>query len=259
MLLTNLILVLLLLFEGVLQDRAPENPNTSEGSTAFGVDQHGNPVKDPTKNVLDLVNASARRADDLRLADLRYLELVIKRIDDLRLAEAARVNEQLAIRASYEERLTKAEADRINAIRAVDVNAVAVASQRQSDQAAVLATQVTQTAETLRALVATTANTSNLATSAANAALSDRITALEQKQYVGQGRQAYTDPQMVEMAAKMETLLRAQNASTGRSEGYGNLWVWFVAGAGILIGVLPYLRGTVRPRLTEQAGVPNKK
>lgn len=214
--------------------------------TGLPVDGSGFLADDPTRNVLSLVDAAVKRHDDLRLADLRYLELVIKRSDDLRMFESTRVSELLSMRADYEERLTLAEAKRIDAIRAVDVNAVAVASQRASDQATVLATQVTQTAETLRALVATTASTNNQAQTSANATLSDRITALEQKQYVGQGRQAYTDPQMIAMVDKLDVLARAQTASAGKSEGYGNLWVWVVAGASVFFGVLPYLKNMLR-------------
>lgn len=106
-------------------------------------------VRDPTQNVMKLVEAASRRIDDLIVAGFRRIDelrsMDSRRADELREAESRRVNEQLTLRADYEERLRNAEAKRIDAIRAVDVNAVAVASQRASDQATVLACVAAET------------------------------------------------------------------------------------------------------------------
>ena len=72
----------------------------------LGVDYQGNPVVDPTKNVLDLVAAAIKRQDDLREAESRH------------------VREIAGLRAEYTAELRKAETARIDAIRAVDVGAV---------------------------------------------------------------------------------------------------------------------------------------
>lgn len=79
---------------------------------------------DPTQNVKELVALEMRRQDDLRDAEAR-------RVDDL-----------MELRADYDAQLRIAEAKRIDAIRAVDVNAVSVASERANQQASVLANQV---------------------------------------------------------------------------------------------------------------------
>src|ERR1035437_5398164 len=132
--------------------------------------EHTRPVQkgpngqvDPTANVLALGEAAVQRINDLqdaatlRIESLR--ELDNKRIDDLRIAEARRLDEQAALRELYHDKLSLAESKRIDAIRAVDVNNVSVASERAAAQATVLANQVTISADALRALVASTATT----------------------------------------------------------------------------------------------------
>jgi hypothetical protein len=219
-----------------------EHPDHS----GLGVDRSGNPVVDPTKNVLDLTNAATKRIDDLRATDSKYIELAIKRLDDLRAieslridqlrqAESLRIKEQLEIRADYSQRLELAEAKRIDAIRAVDVSAVAVASQRASDQALVLAAQVATSAEALRALVATTAATVAQSQQQLSATLTTRLTSLEQAQYEGKGKQTYTDPQLIELVAEMKALRALQSNTTGKSEGSSALWGYLVGGVGLLI------------------------
>jgi len=149
--------------------------------TGIGVDATGGPVIDPTANVISLTEAAVKRLDDLRDAESR-------RVNELREAESRRIDEQAALRAEYADKLAVAEAKRIDAIRAVDVNAVAVASQRQSDQATVLANQVVQSAEALRSLVATTAAAQQQASQQITGALSDRISQLEKSSYEGAGK-----------------------------------------------------------------------
>jgi len=95
-------------------------------------DASGIPVLDPTKNVLDLVDAAIKRQDDLRAAESRH------------------VREVASLRAEYQAELRQAETARLNAIRAVDVSAVQRAAEVQSDAAATLAAQVVASAEAMR-------------------------------------------------------------------------------------------------------------
>lgn len=205
------------------------SPNRPTPSNGISVDAAGNRAFDPSENVKALNEAANKRQDDLREANNRLMQAKLDGLDDLvklraqhddavRAAESRRVNEQLTLRSYYEERLGQAEAKRIDAIRAVDVNAVAVASQRASDQATVLATQVAQSAEALRGLVASTANTNAQAQQTANTTLSTRITTLEQAQYEGKGKQSFADPQMAELMAEMK-LMRGT-----KSEGISATW-----------------------------------
>jgi hypothetical protein len=79
---------------------------------------------DPTKNVLDLVHAETKRQDDLRKMESKSLRRELKNFKKYSLA------------------LDKAESKRINAIRAVDVGAVAVANAAAENRATTLAGQV---------------------------------------------------------------------------------------------------------------------
>lgn len=184
------------------------------------IDSHGGPVADPTANVLSLVEAAVKRLDDLRVAEMR-------RVDDL-----------AALRESHSKELALAEAKRIDAIRAVDVNAVAVASERATQQASVLATQVTASADALRALVAQTATTMATASEKFSAQLTERLALIERAQYEGKGRQGVTDPQMEKLTELVAVLAKNQAAGTGKGEGIGVAWV-------ALLGVVAMMSGLV--------------
>ena|ERR1035437_4146348 len=121
----------------------------------------------------------------MKLRKLLDAELI--RIDDNIKLEMKRIDEQMNVRADYNIQLGVAEAKRIDAIRAVDVNAVSVASERANAQAAVLATQVATSAEALRALVAATAATQATQLGTLTTQLTDRLTALEKSQYESKG------------------------------------------------------------------------
>lgn len=182
---------------------------------------------DPTANVLSLVEAANKRQDDLRLAEGR-------RIDDL-----------AVLRADHAKELAAAEAKRIDAIRAVDVNAVAVASGRAADQATVLATQFTQSAEALRTLVATTATTLAAQQQAAQSQVMERLTALERSQYEGQGKRSLEDPRMAELLDEVKRLSAARVSGSGEQTGRGVVWGYIfaaVAMAASLVAIIEMIR-----------------
>lgn len=134
-----------------------------------GVDAAGNPLPDPTRNVLDLVEAA------------------IKRQDDLRALESAALRREVELRAGYDARLRDAETARIDAIRAVDVGAVNRAAEVSNQQATTLAAQVAASAETLRTQVAAAATASNIALAAALDPIQKAIDDLRRAQYEAQG------------------------------------------------------------------------
>jgi len=105
----------------------------------------------------------------------------------------------MVLRASYDEKLRDLEAKRIDAIRAVDVAAVATERERSNQTATVLANQVSSSAETLRNLVASTA--AAVATNLQNVAnqLADRLSLLEKSQYQIGGRDQQRDVAKVDM------------------------------------------------------------
>lgn len=118
---------------------------------------------DPTRNVLDLVEAAVRRLDDIAELRAEY---------DIRIS---------ALHDRYEDKLQRKEAERIDAIRAVDVSNV----QRAAD---VVATQ----AETLRKQVTDTATAFAVSLSAALQPILKDIADLRQVQYETAGGKAQT-------------------------------------------------------------------
>lgn len=137
-------------------------------------------TKDPTENVMKLVAETITRLDDLRKAESQ-------RIDQQLASEFMRINDAMSLRAEFSEKLSVAEAKRLDAIRAVDVNAVSIANDRATGQAVILANQVATSAETLRSLVATTAAAQATTLSSLTTQLTDRITLLEKNQYEKKG------------------------------------------------------------------------
>lgn len=224
----------------------------SENRPGIAVDARGGAVVDPTRNVLDLVEAAVTRLDDLRMADRLRLEQVrsadLLRVNDLRdaarqrqndlsAAENRRIDEQATLHAAFQEKLAQAETKRIDAIRAVDVAAVATASERAAQQANVLQTQVATSAETLRALVATTAAQVATQLQQLTSQLTERISSLEKVQYESTGRSRVADPQLDTLMTEMRNVVQAQNNSVGKSEGYGKLIGWGLAAAVILFEI----------------------
>jgi cobalamin biosynthesis Mg chelatase CobN len=145
-----------------------------QGNPGLGVDAQGNPVVDPTQNVLNLVAAAIQRQDDLRAAESRH------------------VREIAGLRAEYAMELRDAETQRINAIRQVDVEAVQRAAEVQATQATALAKQVTDAAEANRAAVAAAAAASSTALAAALEPIQKDIQELRKAQYEAAGVKAQT-------------------------------------------------------------------
>jgi hypothetical protein len=185
------------------------------------------PLIDPTANVLEHEKQAVKRIDDLLAAKIRRITEVtnieIKRLDDLRFAESRRVDEEAAMRENFAEKLRDAEAKRIDAIRAVDVNAVAVASERASAQASVLATQVIQSADALRTLVATTASTMAQQQDQSSRQFNDRLAQLEKAQYENKGKSGIADPQLLDLASEVKALRLSGAGRTGEGKGMSNI------------------------------------
>jgi cobalamin biosynthesis Mg chelatase CobN len=136
--------------------------------------------RDPSDNVLDLVNAAIARVDDLREAETRHQTEIAQLLVD-------RV-----------EAMMKAESNRIDAIRAVDVDAVQKASMAATAQAATLAAQVAQAAEAMRTQVGATATAATVALAAALEPIIKDVAELRRAQYEAQGQKT----QIVETQAK---------------------------------------------------------
>ena len=173
-----------------------ENAEVTPGP---GVDRFGRPVVDPTENVLQLVAAAIQRQDDLRAAEARHLrEIEAMRAESLR-NERAHLRELAEQRAEYDNRLHKAEANRIDAIRAVDVTAVQQTAAAAETRATALAAVVTASAEALRNQVSEVRQASDLTLAQALAPISEAISDLRRAQYQAQGEKT----QVVEQRAQV--------------------------------------------------------
>jgi hypothetical protein len=126
-------------------------------------------IIDPTLNVIALVTAT------------------IKRIDDLREAESKRVNELLQVRDQHYEDLRIAETRRVDAVRATDVAAVAVANERAVQQAQTLATSVATSHDAVLLRISTMQEVNAKQITQLGQQLTDRISSLEKNQYVKAG------------------------------------------------------------------------
>jgi hypothetical protein len=205
------------------------------GPDGLGVDAQGNPVRDPTKNVLDLVEAAIQRQDDLRDVETRHArevaEIRAECARELRISETKRIDAVARVRASYEDKLRKAETARIDAIRAVDVAAVQRAADVQSEAAQALATQVQTSAEAMRAQVAATAGASATALASALQPIQTRLDDLTRAQYEAKGQKA----QVVETS----------EATAGRRSGQGLVVGIAVGAATLFLGLLGVIAALV--------------
>ena len=157
-------------------------PATRRTSPAVGtgVDAQGNPVVDPTKNVLDLVRAESLRQDGLREMEAHYL----RKLAEL---ESGHLREIAELREYYNQKLRQSETDRIDAIRGVDVDAVQRAAEVQAAAQQTLATQVATSAEALRNQVSATASVTAAGWATALEPMQRRIDDLTRAQYEAQG------------------------------------------------------------------------
>jgi len=157
---------------------------TMHGGSGLGVDAEGGPVIDPTRNVLDLVEAANNRQDDLRAANNLYLEA----------------------RLQAQENIAKLHVEYAKEIRAAATAATAA-----------LATTTTNSAEVLRSALTQTAQTIAGQTSATVSTINDRLNFVERSLAEGRGKQAVADPMMSELVAEMRELTRQRASESGKT------------------------------------------
>src|ERR1035437_7415708 len=150
----------------------------------------------------DNTNGSTKRLDERIDALANQIEAIAQRIDA-----------ELKLRSEHAGQLSIAEAKRIDAIRSVDIPAVAMANERAVASAVVLAAQVASSAETLRTLVAQTAQTVAGQLATMSSAINDRISALEKTQYT----------------------------SSGKDTGGKDVWGYIVAGIAVLVAMASFI------------------
>lgn len=208
----------------------------------IAVDSFGGAVVDPTKNVLDLVDMSVTRLNDLREAERRFNDAKIdhtKEIVELR-AECAdemrKADKEMAqMRETHANTIRGLDADRLEKIRQVDVLAGNTAADRALVAIQTLATVTAQSAETLRAMVASTATTIATQLDQRMSAVTERIAAVEKSIYTGQGKSAVSDPAMIDMIAEIKRVAAMQTVVAGQGEGKHAMWGYVVGAAGFVL------------------------
>jgi hypothetical protein len=153
----------------------------TNGAPGPAVDARGRIVDDPTLNVIANLETAVKRLDDLREADNKFQDSSIDHVKEL-----------ATLRAEYEDKLRLAESRRIDAIRAVDVAAVASSARDAAVVAATLATQVTTSADTLRNQVELTKTAAAGALTTALEPIQKDIADLRRVQYEQAGQKAGT-------------------------------------------------------------------
>jgi hypothetical protein len=186
---------------------------------------------DPSKNVLDLVNAAVKRQDDLREQARSYQKI----IDEIR---AERDKE----RADHAKEIRLADSGLYAAIRTVDREDVAKTAASAQTAISTLAKQTTDLASTLQKTLGDTAIAVEQRQSAFASEMSKRISALELQASERQGNQAVAAPIQLEMKETLNRLAAAQQANVGKSEGISNVWTVGVAAAALLMTMVVFWR-----------------
>jgi hypothetical protein len=152
------------------------------------------PVIDPTANVLGLVAAANLRQDDLRQAEAKRLDEIHELTNiyehELRKVRAEAAADLSAAESRRIDALAVAESRRLDAVLAEQKNAVALANEKNAAAASALATQVVASAEALRTQVATTAAANAALIAELRTTMDKRLTEVERKQYEAAGQAA---------------------------------------------------------------------
>lgn len=185
----------------------------------------------------ELRNAEMHRLDELRSAEANRLDgrfdKEMDHVAQINASERRRVDDIVTLRADFNNQLREAEAKRIDAIRAVDVAAVAVAAERAAQQASVLASQVSGSAETLRTLVATTATAAAEQLRQLSQSFTERLAALEKAQYESRGSIEGSP-----LVARLSMLEAARSTVEGSGKGMRDVYGWIVGAVGVIAAVV---------------------
>lgn len=174
---------------------------------------------DPSKNVLDLVDAAVRRIDDLHNAEAIWADKLrnsdLARLDQLRTAEIRRVDELMLLNTAFGDKLAKA----LDAANEKAAQRAGVLAQHQAVAASLAAQTSAQFTEQVRSL---------------DKALTDRLMSLERSQYESKGRSALSDPLLEQLSAQMRQIAAGQLTTQGQKEGLSTAGVMLAGGVGLI-------------------------
>jgi len=154
------------------------------------------PLIDPTRNVMDLVLIHTKRLDDLRSAEARRMDDILRLRDTIRAAELERVTSEMALRTLHANEMAAKEKERLDAIREIDGNNLTAAVERAAVQAQQLAKAVELQADNRR-----------LALSDLTSHMDARLGKIETFQNEIRGRQGLSTPLVAVLAAVVGAFL----------------------------------------------------
>lgn len=191
-------------------------------------------IIDPTKNVIDLVNAESAKRDALRTSDMELFNNKVSYIDDLRKADTLRqdnlrseldrrLTDQNTQRDAFDVRLENLKVDfakQIEAVKSDFGKQIAEILAAQSDKsAALLANQVDKFATVF----------------------GDRLALVEKNQYVTGGASAARDPaldrKLDDIATVMSKLQSGGNKQEGSAATQSQMISWIIAAAAVAYAV----------------------
>jgi len=214
----------------------------------IGVDAQGGGVIDPTANVISLTEAANKRQDDLREMHNQLIHSEVRRLEQLVELRAEHADKVTRLHQEHDREIHRAEQDRLNSIRLIDVGTARVEADRAQRAIDTLATTNKTDAENLRNALNTTASTMAKQTSDMADALqkqttsslneiTTRIAALEKSSYEGVGRQRVADPMISELLAEVKSLRESRAGGAAKTEGAHAIW-GYVFGAIGMAGVV---------------------
>lgn len=197
--------------------RQPNRGLGSGQSEGPATDRHNDPVADPSVNVLDLFAAGNRRQDDLRdaakeLSDCKHNHQKELMRNARETAKCSATKDRV-----HQKEMRKAEAGRLDAIRRVDRED---ANKRAADAQTAIATLAKGTSDAAEALRQQVASVEKAVTSqriSDTAEITKRVGALELAGSEGRGKQAVTDPAMLELVTEVKNLARAASEDKGKT------------------------------------------
>jgi hypothetical protein len=254
--------------------KSPATPPTpvmsvSTPSAGLAVDRNGGPTIDPTENVKALTSAGLGRQDDLRNIVVQLIQAkmdAVKEIGELKyqhslamlLAAQNQLESEVKLRAELAKDNAEAEKQRLNAIRAVDVQAVSDQARRTAEQATTLQAQTAQLAEALRTqtsrladdlrtLVTTTATTQQANQQQKDQEVSKRLTTVEQALSEGRGKQQFQDPAIIALSAAVERLNQQRAVTNGTDTGQSNVVFYLFGGLTLALAAAALFMRRVPP------------
>jgi hypothetical protein len=222
---------------------------SKQSEPGLAVDYTGERAFDPSANVNALNEATNKRQDDLRAASGKRQDDLRGASEKLTRAELRHVVAMAKLRAEHAKEMRHSEAERLNSIRLVDVAYSKTEAERALQAIQALAATTTANAENIRSAMQATAATLAKQTSDAASAvakqtadslteITNRIGSLEKTSYLGAGKQAVVDPQLLELMTEMKKLSQVRDEGTGKGTGVNWIGALIVGGAVVLFGAL---------------------